>query len=139
MPPPLPKYSGHVIEEVPKQWRKWGVSKKDKKKIQDHTAAIRILKEIGLKGLGIIRAYHARRLAPLMAPGASLLGTTLPEEALPNSEIVLRIKEAMEPPQDEAGAVLDFIYPVPGHPPMRPEPGFIEFISFLLSSLFSPN
>jgi hypothetical protein len=86
-----------VIEEVSKQWRKWGVPEKDKKKIQDHIAAIRILKEISLKGSDIIRAYHMRRVAPLMAPSASLLGTTLAEEALPNSEITQRIKEAMEP------------------------------------------
>jgi hypothetical protein len=128
-----------VIEEVSKQWRKWGVPEKDKKKIQDHITAIRILKEIGLKGPDIIRAYHARRVAPLMVPGASLLGMTLAEEALPNSEITQHIKEAMEPPQDEACAILDFIYPVPRHPPMRLELGFVEFVSFLLSSLFSPN
>ena len=29
------------------------------------------------------------------------------------------------------GAVLEFMYPVPGHPPMRPEPGFVDFVSFL--------
>ena len=39
---------------------------KDKKKIQDHIAAIHILKENGLKGSGVIRAYHTRRVAPLM-------------------------------------------------------------------------
>ena len=43
----------------------------------------------------------------------------------PNSEITQHIKEAMEPLRDDVGATLDFIYPVPGHPPMRPELGFV--------------
>ena len=38
-----------------------GVLEKDKKKIRDHITAIHILKENGLKGSGIIEAYHARR------------------------------------------------------------------------------
>ena len=63
---PLPEFIGSLIEAAPKQWRKWGVPKKDKKKIQDHIAAIHILKENGLKELGIIEAYHVRRVAPLM-------------------------------------------------------------------------
>jgi len=81
------------------------------------------------------------RMLPLhlMVPGASLEGTALAEEALPNSKIAQRIKEAMEPPRDDTGAIIDFIYPVPGHPPMLPEPGFVKFISLPLSCLFSSN
>ena len=72
-----------------------GVLEKDKKKIQDHLAAVRILKERGVKGSGIIGAYHARRAAPLirrvlplhmMALGASLDGTLLTEGALSPSK-----------------------------------------------------
>ena len=64
------------------------------------------MKENGLKGLGVIGAYHARRVAPLMTralplytmvPEASFDGTALAEGTLPNSKIVQRIKEAMEP------------------------------------------
>ena len=71
---------------------KWGVLDKDKKRIKDHLTALQILNERGLKGSGIIGAYHTRRVAPLisrtlplylMAPGASLEGTTLVDEALP--------------------------------------------------------
>jgi len=60
-----------------------------------------------------------RRTLPLhmMAPGASLDGMTLAEGALSPSEVVQRIKEAMEPPRDDAGAILEFVYPVPGYPP----------------------
>ena len=88
---PLPAFSGRIIEEVLESW-KWGVPDKDKKKIKDHLAALQILKERGMKGSGIISAYHMRRVALLMAralplhhmvPGASLKGTVLVIETLP--------------------------------------------------------
>ena len=74
-----------------------------------------------MKGSGVIGAYHARRVAPLMmralplyamAPEASFDGMVLAEGTFPNSEIMQRIKEAMEPLWDDVGAALDFIYPV---------------------------
>ena len=67
----------------------------------------------------------------LMAPRASLDGTALADEALSPSKVAQCIKEVMEPSRDSAGAPLDFVYPMPGHPPMRPEPGYIVFVSFL--------
>ena len=54
------------------------------------------MKENGLKGLGVIGAYHARRVAPLMThvlplyamvPEASFDGMVLTEGMLPNSKI----------------------------------------------------
>ena len=87
----MPAFFGRIIEEVLES-RKWGVSEKDKKKIKDHLAALQILKERGVKGSGIISTYHTQRVAPLMscalplylmAPGASLKGTVLVDEALP--------------------------------------------------------
>ena len=72
-----------------------------------------------------------------MVPGASLEGTVLVDEALPPSNVAQRIKEVMEPSKDTAGVVLDFGFPVPGHPPMRPEPGFVDFVSFLSPYSFS--
>ena len=93
-----------------------------------------------MKGSGIIGSYHARRVGPLMrralplhmmALEASLDGMVLTEGALSSSKVAQRIKEAMEPSWDDTGAVLDFVYPVPGHPPMRPELGYIVFVSFL--------
>ena len=125
-------------------WRKWGVLEKDKKKIRDHITAIHILKDNDLKGSGVIGAYHARRVAPLMmralplyamAPEASFEGTALAEGTLPNSEIAQRIKEAMEPLRDDAGATLDFVYPVREHPPMRLELGYVVFVFFPFSCL----
>ena len=72
----------------------------------------------------------------LMAHRALLEGTTLVDEALPPTEVAQRIKEAMEPSKDTDGVVLDFMYPVLGHPPMRPEPGFIDFVSSPFPCLF---
>ena len=65
----------------------------------------------------------------VMAPKASFDGTTLAEGALPNSKIVQHIKEAMEPLWDDAGAPLNFIFLVLGHPPMRQELGHVIFVS----------
>ena len=93
-----------------------------------------------MKGAGIIGTYHVRRVAPLMAcalplyqmvPEVSFEGTVLVDEALPYSEVAQRVKEAMEPTKDSVGAVLDIVSSVLGHPPMRPEPGFVDFVSFL--------
>ena len=110
------------------------------KNIDDLLAALQTLKDRGVKGSGIIGAYHARRVVPLMArvlplhqmvPGAPFEGTALVNEALPPSEVAQRIKKAMDPSKDTAGVVLDFVFPVPGHPPIWPKSGFIDFISFL--------
>ena len=90
--------------------------------------------------MGIIGAYHTWRVAPLMSRvlplylmvlGASLEGMALVDEALPPTKVAQCIKEAMDPSKDNAGVVLDFVYSVPGHPPMRLEPGFFDFVSFL--------
>ena len=70
-----------------------------------------------------------------MAPEASFDRMELAEGVLPNSEIAQHIKEAMEPSWDDAGAPLDFVFPVPGHAPMRPEPGHVVFVSFPFSYL----
>ena len=77
------------------------------------------------------------RTIPLyaMAIEASFDGTALVEGALPNSKITQRIKEAMELSWDDMGAPLDFVYPVLGHPPIRPEPGHIIFVSLPFSCL----
>ena len=77
------------------------------------------------------------RVLPLyaMAPKASFDGTALAEGALPNSEIVQCMKEAMEPSWDDVGAPLDFVFLVPRHPPMRPEPGHVIFVSLPFSCL----
>ena len=71
----------------------------------------------------------------MMAPGVVLDGTALTEGALSPSEVAQRIKEAMEPSRDDVGTILDFVYLVPGHPLMRLEPGYIDFVSSLFPCL----
>ena len=56
-------------------------------------------------------------------------------EALAPSEVAQRIKEAMELPKDSTGSTLEHVYPLPRHPPMRPEPWFLEFVSFFFPVL----
>jgi hypothetical protein len=138
----LLEITGHVIEVVPESWAKWGVPKKDVKKITHHLAAIKFLKENGVKGSDVIKAYHARRVVPLIAralllyqmmPDAPLEGTVLAEGPLTNFKITQRINEAIELAQDSSGAILDFMYLVSRHPPMRPDTCFVEFVSFPLS------
>ena len=70
-----------------------------------------------------------------MTSEASFDETALAEGTLPNSEITQRIKEVVEPLRDDAGAALDFIYPVLGHPLMRLEPGHVIFVIFPFSCL----
>ena len=140
----LPRYTGRLIEEAPESWS-WGVQSKDKKHLSDFLSTLQALKDRGVKGTGIIGAYHTRRVAPLMArvlplyqmmPRMSFEGMVLVDEALPFSEVAQRIKEATEPMKDSKGSVLNIVYPVPGHPPMRSEPGFFEFVSLLLPCSF---
>jgi hypothetical protein len=127
----------HVIEIVPMSWG-WGVPKKDAKRISDHLAAIKILKEADVKGSEVIGAYHATRVASLMAralsmhrmvPTAWLEGMVLAEGCLTDLEIAQRLKEVMDAPKDSSGATINFVYQVPRHPLMRPEPGFVRFVS----------
>jgi hypothetical protein len=63
----LLEYTKRVVEVVLESWAKWGVPKKDVKKITDHLAAIKILKENGVKGSCVIGVFHVRRVALLMA------------------------------------------------------------------------
>jgi len=131
---PLPKYSGCPIEEALESW-KWGILTKEKKHITNLLVALHTLKERGVKGSGIIGAYHARRVPPLMAhalplhrmvPGVSFEGTVLVDEALPPSEVAQRIKEVMEPTNDTSGSTLEPMYPVPGHPQCDRNPGSLN-------------
>ena len=70
-----------------------------------------------------------------MVPEASFDETALAKGTPPNSDIAQHIKEVMEPLRHDASATLNFIYPVSGHPPMRPEPGYVVFVSFSFSCL----
>jgi hypothetical protein len=145
----LPEFTGSVIEVASERWA-WGVPKREAKRIKDHVEAIKILKECGLNGASIIRAYHQRRVALLMArmlplhrmvPGASLEGTVLTEAPIAFSEIAQHIKDMMYSQEGSMGATLDYSFLVPGCPPMLLKPSFVEFVSshsFRLPSLSVP-
>jgi hypothetical protein len=124
-----------------------GHPNREMKRIKDHLVAIKILRENGLNGAGIIGAYHQRRLAPLightlplhqMIPNAPPKGTVLTEDLVVFFEITHCIKDTMDSQEGPASTTHDYLFPVPGCPPMRPEPSFIKFVSSLspLNSLF---
>ena len=52
----------------------WGPLEKEKKRLCDLLDAIALLKNHGLRGAGVIGAYHVRRVAPLMARALPLYG-----------------------------------------------------------------
>ena len=92
---PLPAFTGRYILVAPKSWG-WGVKAKGKKHLNGLLAALQTLKERGVNGSGIIGAYHARRVALLMARAlplyqmvseASFERTVLVDEVLPYSEV----------------------------------------------------
>jgi hypothetical protein len=69
----------------------------DEDKIANHLLAIGILKERGLKGVGVIGVYHARGVASLMrhalplflmAPDTSREGMALVKEVSSNDEVI---------------------------------------------------
>jgi hypothetical protein len=131
---PFLAYSSHGIFKALEEW-KWGISTNDLSKIDNHLAAIKVLKTHGLKGARVIGEYHVMEVAPLMrhtlplhmmVPRASPEGTVLGKRAPSGDEIIRRIRGAMELMKDTVGDVIDVIYLVPNHPPpMHPEPGFI--------------
>ncbi|XP_066356955.1 uncharacterized protein [Miscanthus floridulus] len=81
----------------------------------------------GLRVVGVIGAYHTRRVALLMArvlplygmtPDAQLDRTALAQGPLHDNEVTQRIKETM----DESDAV----FSIQGHPAIWPDAGFVE-------------
>nr|TKW01138.1 hypothetical protein SEVIR_8G159000v2 [Setaria viridis] len=120
----LPGFTGRTIDVAPEVWS-YGLVKKEKKRILDLLQAIEQLKRRGLTGAGVIGAYHARQVAPLMlrarsladmTPGASTEGTVLATGALAASEIRQRIREALEDKDADYPGMLTRV--VDSHPPM---------------------
>lgn len=119
------------------------VLRKEAKKIEELLQVVRILKERGLSMEGIIRAYHRRRVALLMScmlplyhtgPDARPEGALLAEAPLTPSEIAQRIWDTMGSREGPTKTIRDIVFLVSGCPSMRPEPGFVVFISFQFSS-----
>jgi hypothetical protein len=92
---PLVVFTGHLIEEPQESWG-WDPVDAKKRRLGDLLKAITLLKRHGLHATGVVGAYHARRVVPLMARvlplyqmmlKASLEDTVLSREPLCNSEI----------------------------------------------------
>lgn len=110
----LSAFSDNVVGAASERWM-WGILGKDMKRIKDHLAPIKILKDKGLDGVGMIGAYHQRRVAPLMAralplhrmtPGAPSKGTVLTGAPITFSKIAQCIKDAMD---SQEGPVAPFM------------------------------
>jgi hypothetical protein len=121
-----------LIEEPPQSWGRSPVDT-EKRRLGDLLKAITLLKRHGLHATSVVGAYHARRVAPLMAhalllyqmtSAASLEGIVLFLKPLHNSKIEQRIRETMEV------NVATFEFLILGHPVMCPEPGFIKMVCF---------
>ena len=120
-------------------WR-YGPIGKEQKRLGDLLKAIAILKGHGLCRTSVIKVYHVRRLVPLMACAlpmwkmtldSTLKGTMMVvDEALSIGEMAQRLKEAIEFPTNPS-VDLAPVYPVSGHPTMRPDAGFVELVSLL--------
>lgn len=88
---------------------------------------------------GVIENYLHRGLALLMARRLSLFKMTVEAPSIrghsvkhpvPNdTEIACWLMEATKIHKGVDGVVIPYVFPIPGCPLMRPEPGFIEFVS----------
>lgn len=109
-------------------------------------AAVAILHDCGVTLAGVIGNYLRRVVAPLMAKrlllfkmvveapsDGSRLSALLPSDA----EIARWLTEAMEVWKGADGAVVPYVLPVPGCPPICPELGIVEFVN--LSSFTLPS
>ena len=113
---------------------------REQKRLDDLLKAIATLKGRGLRGTGVVGAYHVKRLAPLISralPMYKITSDSVPkgtvmvtDEALSVGETAQCIKEAMECPADPS-VDLALVYPVLGHPAMWPDVGFVELVSLL--------
>jgi hypothetical protein len=70
---PLPVFTDRTIVAALPAWS-WGPGDKEKKRLALLLGAIVHLKGHGLCGVGLIRTYHSRRVAPLMACMLPLFG-----------------------------------------------------------------
>jgi hypothetical protein len=103
---------------------------KEKKMLPPLLGAIAYLKGHSLYGASVSKAFHPRRVAPLMAcalllcgmvPGVQLEGTTLAQGPLYDLEIEQCIREALDKPE--------VVFPVKGHLAMRPDASFVDLVS----------
>ncbi|KAL6629620.1 hypothetical protein ACP70R_029385 [Stipagrostis hirtigluma subsp. patula] len=76
VPAGFPEFNFQLFEERPDSWW-WGCAVKDAKKLRDHFAAFKTLRDSGVSAATVLAAYHARGVAPLMARALPLWGMTI--------------------------------------------------------------
>lgn len=68
---PLPAYSGRFLTDKLPMWE-YSPKREEREKLSGLLAAIKLLKNRGLTGAGMVGAYHKRRVAPIMARALAL-------------------------------------------------------------------
>lgn len=123
----------------------WGVWKEGQKKTVKAITAVALLHDCRVTLAGIIENYFHRGVAPLMATRLALFKMTVeaPSDgsrlsALPPSdaEIAHWLTEGMVVCKSADRAIAPYVFPILDYPLMRPEPGFVEFVSLFGSTLF---
>jgi hypothetical protein len=123
-------------------WR-YGPVAKEQRKLGDLLRAIEALKGTDVLRADVIRAYHIRKLASLMAKKLwmwEMMPDLVPEgtvmvfgKAITPNEVEDRLKDTLDRWTGQT-VNLVIVYLVSGHPPMRSDAGFIELISYVAIS-----
>ena len=107
------------MESCPEKW-KYGIPKEDQPKLQPLLEALERLHGRGLMVAMVVAAFHRRRVLPLMArwrrlfemtPDEPIDGIRLSAVALPDEEILRRVKEMVDGWMKSGG-----LSPFPMHP-----------------------
>ena len=130
----LPEFTGRVFTKMHESWEYGASVQQEWKRTEGAVAALRILSERGATGAGVIAMYHRRRVIPLMArrlplyamtPDADVAGVVMASGPPSDAEIGQRLREVLDRPK--------YDWPLPRHPPMMPEPGFVDVEAALSS------
>lgn len=126
---PLPAFSDQPAMVPLRVWEV-GPVKKDKEKLAPLLGAIQHLKRRGLTIVGLIGAFHKRRILPRMARDPSLWGMD-PAKPYPAITFVVEDVVDSEVQAGVRGAVEDreVVYPILGHTKMMPETGLDSLVS----------
>ncbi|RLM74267.1 uncharacterized protein C2845_PM15G05710 [Panicum miliaceum] len=104
-PTPFLEFTERMFDAQPSVWS-YGPVKKGKKALVDLFKAISVLKDWGVRGAGVISAYHKRRVLPLMVrtrrldemiEGADLAGTVMSMEPLGDTKPCFHYKISRPP------------------------------------------
>jgi hypothetical protein len=124
----LPPYTGHVVMERPSKWR-WGAPDPEQPKLQSLLDALKRLRDGDLTVVGVVVAFHRRRVLSLMArrlrldqmeEGASLEGCRMFDTSLTVVEVTRRVTYTV---------AMGFTMADLNRVKMRPTRGYISLVS----------